>query len=189
MYCPSCGFATVRKKAASTKTLTDLLFWDAVVLQHLDDNERVGGAVVVDHIDVGVKPKDRLEAVRKGVLVQLVGMLSHRVDQCAIHVCKQDATQVSNAHRTCHCACALVPTTYRKTPASAQELLLHSCCRLLFPTGCSPWSPWMGLLFEVGQLHVRALIRGVSWRACRRVVTIAGRSIPVCFTILFPHSE
>ena len=50
------------------------------------DDELVGGAVVRDDVDVGVKAVDDLERVRERVLVELVGVRPDRLDQGAVDV-------------------------------------------------------------------------------------------------------
>lgn len=70
----------------SSRLTTDLLLADTVVLEHLQANQRVCSAVVLDDIDVRVESKHVLESMCECVLVQLVGLVADAVYQSAINV-------------------------------------------------------------------------------------------------------
>ena len=61
-------------------------------LQHLDKNQGVRHAVVLDAVNVSIEAEDLLEGVRKGKLVQLVGRVPAAGHERPINVC--DATSV-----------------------------------------------------------------------------------------------
>jgi hypothetical protein len=59
------------------------------MLQDLQHNQRVCGAVVLDHIDICVQTKHLLETSSKALLVQPVSLLANGVDKSAVHICRK----------------------------------------------------------------------------------------------------
>lgn len=63
-----------------------------MVLQDLEHNQGVCGAMVLHHIYVGVQAKHLLEACSEALLVQPVGFLADGVDEGAVHICMYAAS-------------------------------------------------------------------------------------------------
>jgi hypothetical protein len=66
---------------------TNLLLGYAMMLQDLDNNQRVCSTVVLDDIDVCIQTKHFLEGVLEGLLVEPVSIFSDAVYEGAVHIC------------------------------------------------------------------------------------------------------
>ena len=58
-----------------------------MIFQNPDENQGICISVVLNNIQMGVYSIHLLPGVYEGLLVQLVGVVSHCSDECAVNVC------------------------------------------------------------------------------------------------------